>query len=121
MQQRPAFERNAAVDVHRVLSRQDDADAEGAGLFDERDERSFRRRIRGVRREEADVRLEIAASRQAADPRQDLLERSCRQEVALSSKGPWPPEGMRTSASHASALVGRAPHEPPSSQVPRFP
>lgn len=90
MHQRPAFESNGAVDVHRVLSRQHDADAEGAGLFDERDERSFRRRIRGVRREEADVRLEIAASRQAADPRQDLLEDHAGRRLLFRPRAPGP-------------------------------
>jgi len=73
------------VEIHRVLRRYNDADAEGAGLLHERDERPFRWGIRWVRWKKAvdfvedDECLQAIGSGQCAHPGQDLLEQhSCR-------------------------------------------
>ena len=50
----------AIVEVHGVLRGEDHADAEGARLLHEGDERALGRRVRGVRREE--VRATIITS-----------------------------------------------------------
>jgi hypothetical protein len=79
----------AVVEVHGVLGGDDDADAEGAGLFHEGDEGAFGGRVRRVGREEAvglvedDEGAEALGSGEAADPGEDFLEDEAEDEGAF--------------------------------------
>ena len=69
------------IEIHRILGRQNDAESEGAGLFEQREKRLLRRRLSARRNVAEDLihvenRAQAGRAGLAADPCQDLVQKN---------------------------------------------